>query len=462
MKNDVENYWLQATSDLAQYAAKEIQIRFLLATLDSIDNDNGEGWLIDDVEIIQESLPACNDGNDSSSTAELINFDQTLAREICPSGDIEYYKFDGLAGDHIVLDIDTQTSAPVDNLDLFLFLLDGDTRSELAQHDDEVLGTVLDPHLGYQIKRSGTYYVRAKLWSHPSHGGENFDYEITLTKDNNPPQGYFTQPQLNSYINNSGTFELTINASDGESGISYVEFLYHSGDWEASDWQVIDADHDGTDGWGITLDANDFPEEKGAAFFANIYDWAGNWAGTGVWEIGFDRTPPDTDLLSLGPDQQSTAFQLEWTGSDNLSGIDYYQMQSKTGGGNWSNLLPNPTATQTNMWFVGQTGTDYSFRMRGIDHAGNLENFPEIPESNTSIPDASVICSSPDTWDSDGNDNSPENSINIGLLDPPTMHNFCNPLAADRLQDEDWVYFEVENGQAYLIESQPLAPETAS
>ena len=114
------------------------------------------------------------------------------------------------------------------------------------------------------------------------------------------------------------------------------------------------------------------------------------------------------------------------------------------------------------MWFVGLAGTDYSFRMRGIDHAGNVEDFTETPESNTSIPDASVICSSPDTWDINGNDNSPENSINVGLLDPPTVHNFCNPLAADRLQDEDWVYFEVENGQAYLIESQPLAPETAS
>ena len=98
------------------------------------------------MSIPEEPAPlVCNDGNDSPTTAETINFDQTLSREICPSGDVDYYKFDGLAGDHIVLDIDTQSSGSVDNLDLFLFLLDGDTRSVLAQHDDSrIAGNEMD------------------------------------------------------------------------------------------------------------------------------------------------------------------------------------------------------------------------------------------------------------------------------------------------------------------------------
>jgi hypothetical protein len=462
LQDDVNNHWLQTKLDLTQYAGQEILVRFYFTTLDSIDNANNEGWLIDDIEIIQDAQPLCDDGNNLPAAAETINFNQTLSREICPSGDIDYYKFDAQAGDHIVLDIDTQSSGSVDNLDLYLILLDGDARSELAHHDDEILGTLLDPHLGYKIKRDGTYYVRARLWSHPSHGGEDFDYQITLTKDNTPPQGGLIQPRSNSFINDSPTIILSANANDADSGVSHVEFIYHSNDWLSSDWQIIGTDQDGTDGWGISLDANDYPEQKGAAFFANIYDWAGNWAGSGAWEIRFDRTSPVTNLLTLNPYQQSTAIQLQWSGTDNISGIEYYQLQFKIDSGDWSNYFPSPSSAKNSLWYVGQTGKDYDFRIRGVDIAGNLESFTENPETSTSIPDPSTICSAPDSWDSTDNDNSPENSTRVDPLAGPTLHNFCNPLTPDRLNDEDWVSFEVETGQAYLMESIPTAGMSAS
>ena len=385
-----------------------------------------------------------------------------LSQEICPTGDIDYFKFDGIAGDHIVLDIDTQNSGSVNNLDLYLFLLDGDARSELAQNDDEILGTVLDPHLGYKLQRDGTYYVKARLWSNPSHGGEDFDYQITLTKDNSPPQGSFIQPKSNSFIKDSPGYVISVNASDGESGINQVEFMYHSGDWLNSDWQIIGVDQDGTDGWNLALNANDYPEQSGAAFFANIYDWAGNWAGRGEWDIGFDRTPPITSMEDLTQNQESTAIQLQWSGTDNISGLDYFQLQSKLNAGDWVNILTSPKNTQDSLWFIGQPGAGYDFRMRGVDIAGNLEVFPENPEASTAVPGPATLCSAPDTWDSAGNDNSRENSIRLDLLALPTTHNFCNPLKADRLYDEDWVNFEVENGKAYLMESIPAADMAAS
>lgn len=462
LTNDVNNYWLQANLDLTQYSGQEIQARFLFTTLDSIDNAENEGWLIDDIEIIQVAPASCEDGNNQPATAEQLNINQTLSREICPAGDIDYFKFDGLAGDHIVLDIDTHSSGSVDNIDLYLFLLDSDARSELSQHDDEILGAVLDPHLGYKLQREGTYYVKARLWSHPSHGGEDFDYQITLTKDNTPPQGSFIQPQSNTFIKDDPNFAISVNASDGESGINQVEFMYHSGDWLNSDWEIIGVDQDGTDGWSITLDSGDYPEQIGAAFFVNIYDWAGNWIGLGEWDIGFDRTPPITSMEDLEQIQGSTAIPLRWSGIDNVSGLDYYQLQSKINGGDWVNVLPSPSNTQDSLWYVGQPGAEYGFRLRGVDIAGNLEDFPDVPAAFTSVPDPAELCSSPDAWDSAGNDNSPENSIQVDVLALPATHNFCNPLTADSLYDEDWVYFEVENGEAYLMESIPTADMTAS
>jgi hypothetical protein len=455
LKNDVTNYWLRVKLDLTPYAGKEIQIRFFFLTLDSIKNSLYEGWLIDDIEIMQSAQSACNDGNNAPTNAQLLVYNQTLNNEICPSGDIDYFKFEGTAGDRVVLDIDTPSINPVENLDLILFLLDGDQRSVLAQHDDEILGTVFDPHLGYQIKRNGTYYVRTHLWANPTHGGENFDYQITLTKDNIPPQAEFTEPLSNTFINNTLEFDITLNATDGESGLHQVEFFYHSGDWLNENWQQVGVDQDGSNGWGVTLNTAEFPEHTGAAFFAKVYDWAGNITGTGEWEIGFDRTAPVSSLQALEQVQASTAIHLRWSGSDNISGVALYQLQMQENYGNWTNISPSPSGDQQNFWFIGNPSTSYNFRIRAVDAAGNIEIFPVSPEASTVIPDPAVFCSSPDDWDKAGNDNSPQNSTQLDLSALPTLHNFCNPLSSTRLYDEDWVNFEVEIGQPYLMETQP-------
>jgi hypothetical protein len=374
--DDEPNQWLQATLDISDYSGQTIQVRFHFASLDDQKNDDFEGWLIDDFEITQSALPTCSDADNTPAGANSIEFNQTLSQKICPTGDVDYFKFEGLAGDHIVLDVDTPSNNPVDDLDLYLFLVDGDGESILTQHDDEILGIRLDPHLGYRLTRSGTYYVRARLWSHPSHGGEEFTYNLTLNKDNTAPQGIFISPTTGSYLQDSQDLTLSVSVSDLESGISHVEFLYHPGDWLTKNWQVIGTDQDGSDGWKITFDTTALSEQKNMAFFANIYDWAGNWMGAGSWDLVLDRTSPVTALDSLEPIQQSTAFQLQWTGSDNLSGIEYHELQSQIGTGVWSEILPNPSGTYNSIWFVGQSGRQYNFRMRGLDYAGNQESFP--------------------------------------------------------------------------------------
>jgi len=460
--DDEPDQWLQTTLDLSAYAGQTIQVRFHFASLDNQKNADNEGWFIDDIEIVQESLPNCSDADNTPTGASTINFGQTVSKEICPSGDIDYFKFEGIAGDHIVLDVDTPTNNPIEHLDLYLFLVDSDGESILAKHDDEVLGIKIDPHLGYHLTRSGIYYIRARLWSHPSHGGEDFTYNLSLIKDNTAPQGVFISPTTNSYLQDLQDLPISINANDIESGISHVEFLYHPGDWLATSWQVIGTDQNDIDGWQIKFDATSLPEQKNAALFAKIYDWAGNWIGAGSWDLTLDRTPPVTALIDLEPIQQSTAFQLQWTGSDNLSGIEYHELQSQIGTGGWSTIQPNPSGTDNSTWFVGQSGKQYSFRMRGVDYAGNQESFPQEVETSTNIPDAATICSAPDAWDDSSNDNLPINASVVIVNEPAKIHNLCNPLTNDRLGDEDWVAFNVETGNDYLIESNPLSEVTGT
>jgi hypothetical protein len=461
LKNDVSNYWLQATLDLADYVGQTIQIRFHFATLDEQLN-SGDGWHIDDVEINQYSFPLCSDSDNLPSGANEINFNQTLSHTICPSGDIDYFKFEGSAGDHIVLDIDTPTNDPIEGLDLYLFLLDSDGSSTLASHDDEILFIKKDPHLGYQLGRTGTYYVRARLWPHPSLGGEEFTYDITLSKDNDKPLGELTNPLSGSFLPDSNQFILNVNVTDTASGISHVDFLYHAGDWMNSSWQLLGSDFDGSDGWNFYIDTTTLTEQEEIAFVVKIYDWAGNWISRGAWNLVLDRTPPTTSLDNLPVDQGSTAILLQWSGSDNLSGLDHFELQVQIGNGPWSDINPDPQGSAESTWYIGQPGTDYGFRLRGVDDAGNQEAFTPSEEVLTVIPPPQILCSSPDQWDAESHDNSPDQAVMINLDDSSRVHNFCNPLTSDRLDDEDWVSFSVQEGVQYLMQSVPLAGMTAS
>jgi murein DD-endopeptidase MepM/ murein hydrolase activator NlpD len=461
LKDDVSNYWVQATLDLTQYAGQNINIRFHFVSLDDQLN-GGEGWYIDDVVIEQYSYPPCSDSDNNPTGASEINFDQTLNRRICPSGDLDYFKFQGAAGDRIVLDIDTPKNPPNDNLDLYLFLLDGDGSSQLTAHDDEILGIRKDPHLGYQLSRSGIYYVRARLWSHPYHGGEDFTYDITLSMDNDKPQGALTYPLSGAFLQGSNPFLLNVDASDNGSGISHVDFLFHSGNWLNSSWQLLGSDLDSSDGWTYSFDSASLPEQAGIAFAVKIYDWAGNMITKGSWDIVIDRTPPITELDNLPAEQTSTAVKLQWSGSDNLSGLDQYEMQVQIDNGPWTDINPHPDVNDEEYWYIGQAGKEYSFRMRGVDKAGNWEAYPSSAETSSTVPQIHVLCSELDPWDDGTNDNSPDQATFINIDDNPKVHNFCNPLRADRLDDEDWIKIVVEEREKYLFSSFPLTGMSAA
>ena len=87
---------------------------------------------------------------------------------------------------------------------------------------------------------------------------------------------------------------------------------------------------------------------------------------------------------------------------------------------------------------------------------------PSSSETETIIPDIATLCSTPDTWDSGRNDNTPSTASTIAVGAMAKTHNFCNPMTSDRLNDEDWVKFTVQKNKLYLIQSLPQAPMTAS
>lgn len=291
LSDDPMNYWLRSLAiNLSAYAGKTIRVRFHFDTVDLALNDYA-GWSIDDVEITNAPVPACSDSNEPNDTAMQavpLSYGQTMTAQICPGGDIDFYSFTGVAGDKVVADIDAQSEGS--ELDAVIYLLDSDGSSVLAKHDDEEPYSRYDPHLGYELPRSGQYYLKVQAWDNPGEGGPESFYRLKLTTDSEDPTARLVYPVSNVPVA-SGKITLQASAVDSGSGISHVEFLWHSGDWLNSKWEVLGADRDGSDGWSLEFDASSLVAQKDIAFYIKAYDWAGNWDGSGAYNISFDYKP---------------------------------------------------------------------------------------------------------------------------------------------------------------------------
>jgi hypothetical protein len=442
LSDDPMNFWLRSqVIDLSGYAGHTIQVRFHFNTIDGAFN-NYRGWYIDDFSISTTPPPSCADShepNDTPTEATAIAYGQTLSADICPGGDYDFYTFTGTAGDKVVIDIDAKVNGSF--LDSYVFLLDSDG-NVLAEHDDEVTYEVQDSHLGYHLPHDGTYYIKVRAWNHPSAGGTDYFYSIRLlTDDENPSSAVITSPGDDAWLD-PDMETITVSASDDESGINRVEFLWHDADWQTSDWVWLGADQDGRDGWSWDFDSRGQAEQRGGAFYIWAFDWVGNWTGAGVWNLGIDRTPP-TVSAGVQPVYGDAPFRdfwvTWWDGYDNLSGIASYDVQYRDGAaGTWTDLAIATTQVYTR--FVGLDGHTYYFRARARDLAGNQSAYASGDGDAQHIVD---ICdTAPDAYEADDT----AVSARWILPDAPLqMHNFHVE------GDQDWVQFYAAAGITYTL-----------
>lgn len=432
---------------------QSVRVRFHFDTLDAVKN-NYQGWAIDDVGITTNPPVFANDPNEPNDTpqqATPITSGESIDGVIQSKGDVDYFVFTAPAGERMVADIDAQILGSL--LDPYLFLLDSDGKSILAQNDDEVYGQVRDSFLTFYAPHTGTYYLKLRAWNNPGVGGNGYYYTLHFYLDNNDPVLNFPSPVDEAGYINSQVVSLAAFANDTQSGISRLDFYFHDSDWINHNWELLGSDADGSNGWSIPFNR---PDQHGAALYVKAFDRSRNMTGQGYWNLPIDRTPPQTALLPLSITQTSTAFKLEWSGSDNLSGIDSYKLQWSIDSGSWVNYPLTFTGYTQSTWIIGIPGHIYAFRIQGIDRAGNIENFTQTAETSTHIP--MNICTLPDTWEVDNT----FSSASPIIRDQLQAHNFCNPETMDGLNDLDWIKFSAVAGQRYLILASPTAENTAA
>jgi hypothetical protein len=236
-------------------------------------------------------------------------------------------------------------------------------------------------------------------------------------------------------------------------GISHVEFSWHSGDWIASPWVTLGSDWVGDDGWSYDFDTSSLGDQRDIAFFVKAYDWAGNWSGAAIWGMAIDRTAPVSSLDALPTSQKSTAVQLKWSASDNLAGIERFELQIQKDGGAWQDWSTQIPGQLEESWVVVERGHQYGFRLRAIDRLGNQESFPAAAEATISIP--TDICTTLDTWE---NDNTTATASVASGVYSLQEHNYCNPQSGSGyLNDVDWVKISLKDKQRLFIRANPLS-----
>lgn len=101
---------------------------------------------------------------------------------------------------------------------------------------------------------------------------------------------------------------------------------------------------------------------------------------TPVVSIPQDTTPPETCMLAVV--REGRGYRVRWGGSDDLSGIRFYDVQvMKLPQGMWRDWKVD--ATGNDGWFGPAEGAHFGFRVRGRDRQGNEEAWPVDPQLTT-------------------------------------------------------------------------------
>ncbi len=101
------------------------------------------------------------------------------------------------------------------------------------------------------------------------------------------------------------------------------------------------------------------------------------------WLNTIDNTKPTTNVLPLTSEQNTTDFEVQWTGTDEGAGIRDYTIFVSEDDGPYTEWLTN--TLDTSGTFSGENGKTYAFYSVARDHTGNLEDAPESPDTTTTV-----------------------------------------------------------------------------
>lgn len=96
-----------------------------------------------------------------------------------------------------------------------------------------------------------------------------------------------------------------------------------------------------------------------------------------------DTTPPNASVEAL-PQFSPRPFTVRWSGTDDLSGIKWYDVEYRINGGSW--IIWRAQVTTTSATFdLGNNNDLIEFRARAVDNANNTQPWPNNPQAATTL-----------------------------------------------------------------------------
>lgn len=127
------------------------------------------------------------------------------------------------------------------------------------------------------------------------------------------------------------------------------------------------------------------PNNALVEFQVQAADRAGNlgaWSATVSTRV--DAEAPVASASQLPAYTPYPSFTVSWSGTDALSGIDYYNVQFNKNDSTWQTLLEETRSTSYQVT-GGQQGDKYEFRVQAVDRAGNVQNWTPYAQATTTI-----------------------------------------------------------------------------
>jgi len=134
--------------------------------------------------------------NNTPATANLIVPEVTIRGTLTPTGDVDFFAFEGRAGQHVTIDVDAQSLTPKSPADTVVTLFDPDGR-QVIENDDESAET-RDAFVRFTLPATGRYLFRIRDAAY--RGGPNFAYRARVALTGGSPSDRFTESEPNNTL----------------------------------------------------------------------------------------------------------------------------------------------------------------------------------------------------------------------------------------------------------------------
>lgn len=223
-----------------------------------------------------------------------------------------------------------------------------------------------DVPFGQESGSAGPNLVKFRISDRAGNRGVSPVYAVMIDSlpPWNPPALFSTSHTPGEWLNNN---QVTVEWDPGyDSGSGVYGYSFS---WDQSPNTLP---NDSSDTVGLSNTNLATVDSSGYYFHLRTLDVANNISPSAVHSGPYriDTQAPTATYLGPKGVVDSQTFKVSWSGVDNLSGIQSFDVQSSLDGSSWANWQMGVTLTSAN--FMGERGNNYYFRVRARDQAGNL------------------------------------------------------------------------------------------